>query len=79
MRNIDRSRVERLMFTGEKIFTNNDFSKPKNDVVWANDRFDDNERGGLHLMEKYLISIMTALDVNWSGFTCPYFFRKKND
>ena len=27
-------------------------------------------------MEKYPISIMIALDVTWSGFTCPYFFQK---
>ena len=57
------------MFTDEKIFTRNGFLNPKNDVVWADDRSDANERGGLHLMEKYPISIMIALDVTWCGFT----------
>ena len=40
------------------------------------DRSDTSERGGLHLMGKYPISIMIALGVTWSGFTCPYFFQK---
>lgn len=75
-KNIDRSKAERLMFTDEKIFTRNGFLNPKNDVVWADDRSDANERGGLHLMEKYPISIMIALGVTWSGFTRPYFFQK---
>ena len=75
-KNIDRSKEERLMFTDEKIFTRNGFLNPKNDVVWADDRSDANERGGLHLMEKYPISIMIVLGVTWSGFTCPYFFQK---
>ena len=64
------------MFTDEKIFTRNGFLNPKNDVVWADDRSDANERGGLHLMEKYPISIMIASDVTWCGFTRPYFFQK---
>ena len=75
-KNIDRSKVERLMFTDEKIFTRNGFLNPKNDVVWADDRSDTSERGGLHLMGKYPISIMIALGVTWSGFTRPYFFQK---
>ena len=64
------------MFTDEKIFTRNGFLNPKNDVVWADDRSDANERAGLHLMEKYPISIMIALDVTWCAFTRPYFFQK---
>ena len=64
------------MFTDEKIFTSNGFLNAKNDVVWADDRSDANERDGLHLMEKYPISIMIVLGVTWSGFTCPYFFQK---
>ena len=49
---------------------------PKNDVVWADDRSDANERAGLHLMEKYPISIMIALSVTCSEFTRSYFFQK---
>ena len=75
-KNIHRSKVERLMLTDEKIFTRNGFLNPKNDVVWADDRSDANEGGGLHLMEKYPISIMIALDITWCGFTLPYFFQK---
>ena len=75
-KNIDRSKVERLMFTDEKIFTRNGFLNPKNDVVWADDRSDTSERGGPHLMEKYPISIMIALSVTCSEFTRPYFFQK---
>ena len=36
-KNIDRSKIERLMFTDEKIFTRNDFLNAKNDIVWADD------------------------------------------
>ena len=75
-KNIDRSKVERLMFTDEKIFTRNGFLNPKNDVVWADDRSDTSERGGLHLMGKYPISIMIALGVTCSEFTRSYFFQK---
>ena len=62
-KNIDRSKVERLMFTNEKIFISNGFLNPKNDIVWANDRSHANERDGLHLMKKYPFSIMIALGV----------------
>ena len=75
-KNIDRSKVERLTFTNEKIFTSNGFLNPKNDVAWANDRFHANERDGLYLMKKYPISIMIALGITCSGFTRPCFFQK---
>ena len=75
-KNIDRSRVERLMFTNEKIFTSNGFLNLKNDVAWTNDRSHANERDGLHLMKKYPISIMIALSVTWSGFTRACLFQK---
>ena len=42
----------------------------------VDDRSDANERGGLHLMKKYPISIMNALGATWSGFTRSYFFQK---
>ena len=32
-KNIDRSKVERLMFTNEKIFTSNGVLNPRNDVT----------------------------------------------
>ena len=62
-KNIDRSKVERLIFTNEKIFLSNGFLNPKNDVARANDRSHANEHDGLHLMKKYPISIMIALSV----------------
>ena len=49
-RNVDRSKVERFMFTDNKIFTSNGFLNPKSDVVWVDDSSDANERGGLHSM-----------------------------
>ena len=75
-KNIDRSKVERLIFTEEKIFTSNGFLNPKSDVVWLNDPSDANENGELHLMKKYSISIMIVLSVTLSGFTLLYFFQK---
>jgi hypothetical protein len=58
------------MFTDEK-------SLPKNDVVWADDRSDADERGGLYTIEKYPVSIMLGLGVTWYELTRPYFFFKK--
>ena len=76
-KNIDRSKVERFMFTNEKIFTSNDFLNPKNDVAWANDRSHANGRDGFYLMKKYPISIMIVLSVTCSGFTRPCFFSER--
>ena len=75
-KHIDRSKLERMMFTDEKIFTKNGYFNPKNDVVWADNRADANERGGLHSIEKYPVSIMIALGATWYGLTRPYFFVK---
>jgi hypothetical protein len=65
-----------MMFIDEKIFTKNGYFNPQNDVVWADDRSDTNEHGGLHSMEKYPVCIMVALGVTWHGLTRPYFFSK---
>ena len=64
------------MFTDEKIFTRNGFLNRKDDVVWAEDRSDDNERDGLHLMGKYPINMMITLSLTCCEFTRPYFFQK---
>ena len=68
-KNIDRSRLERVMFTDEKIFTKNDYFNPRNDVMWVDDRSDANGRGGLHSLEKYSDCVMVAVDAIWRGFT----------
>jgi transposase len=73
-KNISRYKLERMMFTDEKIFTKNGHFNPKNDVVWADDRSDANERGGLHPTEKYPVCIMVAVGATWYGLTRPYFF-----
>jgi hypothetical protein len=75
-KNINYDKLKRLMFTDEKIFTKNGYFNPKNDVVWADDRSDANERGGLHSTEKYPMSIMVGLGVTWNGPTRPFFFQK---
>jgi hypothetical protein len=62
-KNINRNKLETMMFTDEKYFTKNGYFNPKNDVIWADDRSDANERGGLHSMEKYSVSIMVAVGV----------------
>jgi len=64
------------MFTDEKIFTKNGYFNPHNDVIWADDRSDANERGGLNPIEKYPVHIMVTLGVTWEGVTRPYFFLK---
>ena len=64
------------MFTDEKIFTKNGYFNPKNDIVWADDRSDATERGGLYSKEKYSVSIMVALGATWYGLTRPYFFQQ---
>jgi hypothetical protein len=75
-KNISSSKVKRMMFTDEKIFTKNGFFNPKNDVVWADSRSDANENGGIRQSEKYPVSIMVGLGVTWNGITRPYFFSK---
>jgi hypothetical protein len=75
-KNIDRKRLERMMFTDEKIFTRNGYFNPKNDVVWADSRSDANDQGGLHEAEKYPVSVLVALGATWNGLTDPYFFGK---
>ena len=51
-KNIDRTKLERMMFTNEKIFIKNGYFNPKNDVTWADNRSVANELGGLHSIEK---------------------------
>lgn len=75
-KNISASKVKKMMFTDEKIFTRNGFFNPKNDVVWADSRSDANEHGGIHPAEKYPVSVMVGLGVTWHGVTRPYFFSK---
>ena len=77
-KNINRAKLERMMFTDEKIFTKNGYLNPKNDVVWADDRSDANERGAMHSIEKYPVSIMVGLGVTWYGPTRPFFFKEAN-
>ncbi|CAF2219076.1 unnamed protein product [Rotaria magnacalcarata] len=64
------------MFTDEKIFTRNGYFNPKNDAVWANNRNDANEYGGIREREKYPVSIMVALGATWNGITVPFFFQR---
>lgn len=73
-KNINRNKLERMMFTDEKIFTKNGYFNPKNDVIWADDRYDANERGGHHSIQKYPVCVMVAVGVTWYGLTRPYFF-----
>ena len=75
-KNIDHDKLERIMFTDEKIFTRNGYFNPKNDVIWADDRFSANELDGLNFREKYPVSIMVGLSVTWYGPTRPFFFQK---
>ena len=75
-KNINHNKLKIMMFTDEKIFTKNGYFNPKNDVVWADDRFDATERGGLHSKEKYAASIMVALGATWYGLTRPDFLRQ---
>ena len=67
------------MFTDEKIFTKNGYFNSKNDVVWADNRSDATERGGLYSKEKCPVSIMVALEAIWYELTRPdIFFNKDN-
>lgn len=75
-KNINHDKLKRMMFTDEKIFTRNGYFNPKNDVVWADDRSDANDRGGLYSTEKYPVSTMIALGATWNGLTRPFFFQK---
>ena len=75
-KNINNAKLHRMMFTDEKIFRKNGYFNPHNDVVWADDRSDANERGGLFSVDKYPVCIMVALGVTWEGVTRPYFFLK---
>ena len=75
-KNNDRSKLERMMFTDEKIFSKNGYFSPKNDIMWADDRSDANEHGELHSMEKYSVCVMVAVDATWYGLMHPYFFLK---
>ncbi|CAF1221231.1 unnamed protein product [Didymodactylos carnosus] len=77
-KNINRNKLERMMFTDEKIFTKNGYLNPKNDVIWADDRSDANERGGLHSIQKYPVCVMVAVGVTWYGLTRPYFCERLN-
>ena len=60
-KHIDRSKLERMMFTNEKMFTKNGYFNRKNNVLWADDRADANKRNELHSMEKYLMCVMVAV------------------
>lgn len=72
-KNMNKDKVRRTMFTDEKVFTRNGYLNPKNDVVWADSRCDANEAGGLHVIEKFPVSVMVALGATWNGLTKTYF------
>ena len=74
-KNIDRTELERLMFTDEKLFTKNGYFNPKNDVISVDDRSVANELGGLHSMEKYPVCHGSS-GCNMYGLTRPYFLLK---
>ena len=76
-KNINHNKLKIMMFTDEKTFTKNGYFNPKNDVVWADDRSDATERGGLYSKEKYPVPIMVALGATWCGLTCPDFFSTR--
>ncbi|CAF2074703.1 unnamed protein product [Rotaria magnacalcarata] len=65
------------MFSDEKILTRNGYFNPKNDVVWADSRYDANEAGGYHETEKFPVSLMVTLGATWNGLTEPYFFCRR--
>ena len=73
---IDRSKFERIMFIDEQIFTTNGYFNSKNDLIWTDDRSDDNERGGLHSIEKYPMCLVVPIDATSYRLTRPYFFLK---
>lgn len=75
-KNINRRKVQNMMFTDENISTKNRSFNPQNDVVWADERSDVNENGGFHTMDKYPVRVMVALGATWQGVTRPYFFSK---
>ena len=75
-KNINHNKLKIMMFTDEKILTKHGYFNPKNDVVWADDRSDATERGGLYSKEKYPVSIMVALGATWYGLTRPYVFQQ---
>ena len=62
------------MFSEEKIFTRNGYFNRKNDVIWADSRYDANEAGGYHETEKFPLSVMVALSATWNRLTESYFF-----
>ena len=73
-KSINRSKLERMMFTDEKIFIKNGYINRKNDVIWVDDRSDANERGGLHSMEKYPMRVMVAVDIHDMDLRVRTFF-----
>ena len=75
-KNINRDQLEKVMFTDEKIFINNGYFNPQNDVVWADSRSDANEAGGCYQTEKFPVSIMVGLGATWEGLTTAYFFER---
>ena len=56
-KDIDRSKLERMMLADEKIFTKNSYFNRKNYVIWTDGRSDANESGGLHSMGKYPVCV----------------------
>ena len=75
-KNINHDKLKIMMFTDEKIFTKNGYFNRKNDVVWADDRSDATERGGLYSKDKYPVLIMVTLGATWYGLTRPDFFQQ---
>ncbi|CAM4847478.1 unnamed protein product [Rotaria magnacalcarata] len=76
-KNINNEKLRRIMSSDEKIFTRNGYFNPKNDVVWADSRYDANEAGGYHETEKFPVSLRVALGATWNGLTEPYFFCRR--
>lgn len=73
LKNIDRDKLQWMMFIDEDIFTRNACFNSQNDVVWADDRTDVNKRCGLYQLEKYPAQVMIALGVAGQSVTRPYF------
>ena len=58
------------------IFNQNESFNPHNDVVWASSRSEAVENDGVHMKQKYPLSVMVAISAMWNGLTTAFLFEQ---
>ena len=68
-KNISKDQLQKIMFSDEKMFNEDDQINYKNEIIYAESREEANKIGGLREEHKYPMSVMVWCGITWNGAT----------